>query len=95
MIERFIICVCLPVLVCSCFKEEEIPQDTSLQISLTASSSELGLGEPGWVWMGQVSLGEFGWVWFSGPRQQMGMPFVEPQQREVAVWDALCHKRKS
>ena len=55
---------------------------------------ELGLGEPGWVWMGQVSLGEFGWVWFSGPRQ-MGMPFVEPQQREVAVWDALCHKRKS
>jgi len=29
---------------CSCIKEEEIPPDTSLQISLTASS-ELGLGE--------------------------------------------------
>ena len=46
MTERFIICVCLLVLVCSCIKEEEIPPDTSLQISLTASSSELGLGEP-------------------------------------------------
>ena len=46
MTERFIICVCLLVLVCSCIKKEEIPPDTSLQIDLTASSSELGLGEP-------------------------------------------------
>ena len=45
MIERFIICVCLLVLVCSCIKEEEIPLDTLLQISLTASPSELWLGE--------------------------------------------------
>ena len=44
MTERIIICVCLLLLVCSCIKEEEIPPDTSLQISLTASS-ELGLGE--------------------------------------------------
>ena len=46
MTERLIKCVCLLVLVFSCIKEEEIPQDTSLQISLTASSSELLLGEP-------------------------------------------------
>ena len=46
MTERFIICVCLLALVCSCIKEEEIPPDTSLQISLIASSSKLGLGEP-------------------------------------------------
>ena len=46
MTERIIICVCLLLLVCSCIKEEEITPDTSLQISLTASSSELGLGEP-------------------------------------------------
>ena len=44
MTERLIKCVCLLVLVFSCIKEEEIPPDTSLQISLTASS-ELGLGE--------------------------------------------------
>ena len=46
MTERFIFCISLLVLVLSCIKEEEIPQDTSLQISLTASSSELRLGEP-------------------------------------------------
>ena len=44
MTERLIKCVCLLVLVFSCIKEEENPPDTSLQISLTASS-ELGLGE--------------------------------------------------
>ena len=46
MTERFTISVCLLVLVCSCNEEQEIPPDTSLQISLTASSSELLLGEP-------------------------------------------------
>ena len=46
MTERFIISLCLLVLVCSCNEEEEIPPDTSLQLSLTASSSELLLGEP-------------------------------------------------
>ena len=45
MTERFIIYLGLLVLVCSC-NEEEIPPDTSLQISLTASSTELLLGEP-------------------------------------------------
>ena len=44
MTERFTISVCLLVLVCSCNEEQENPPDTSLQISLTASS-ELGLGE--------------------------------------------------
>ena len=46
MTERLTISVCLLVLVCSCNEEQEIPPDTSLQISLTASSSELLLGEP-------------------------------------------------
>ena len=46
MKERFIISLCLLVLVCSCNEEEEIPPNTSLQIRLTASSSELVLGEP-------------------------------------------------
>ena len=46
MTERFTISVCLLVLVCSCNEEQEIPPDTSLQISLTSSSSELALGEP-------------------------------------------------
>ena len=46
MTERFIIYLCLLVLVCSCNEDEEIPPDTSLQISLTASSTELLLGEP-------------------------------------------------
>ena len=46
MTERFIIPLCFLVLVCSCNEEEEIHPDTSLQISLTASSSELLLGEP-------------------------------------------------